>query len=182
MGVIIILISNPQSLINSPLFTLKTMYRSAESLTTTIPSAEFESYVDDCAYTETSSTVDMVVLRTPLSLATSMKQCQELPQTDKDLVSRSGSVMLQIKKKRLFRRKTFKQYHWVTHGRQCLLFFESEVDRDMWLSDDSSKLLIERNQLIAYCLNFGNDSISRNILGYKCTHLYSKRYRKFGTL
>ena len=146
-------------------------------------------FIDDDSSVESShgSNSDVSDLRsTPFQVAPSVKRrlnsvnspaCFVNPR--KKLVSKSGTIL--VRSKAGFFRKSFSEQYWIKYGKHTLLFFKSKEDYREWLSNPILSLE-ERNNLIHKCIDFERDSLSRNILGYKSTCQYIKRYRGQGKL
>lgn len=117
---------------------------------------------------------------TPYMVAASVRRRQLnaiIPRRDQIL--NSGSILMRTKTG-LFG-KPFQEHYWVQYGRHCLLFFRKKADFETWVSDRT--LSVEaRKALIRLSIDFERDSVSHDILGYKGTCRYVKRYRGHGQL
>lgn len=100
----------------------------------------------------------------------------------KNLVTNKGYILVRIERRRFgFLRKTFVKQFWIKYGTHSLLFFDSKSKYNRWISEKNLSRE-EREALVSDCIDFENDCRLKNILGYKSTFQYPKRYRGHGQL
>ena len=139
---------------------------------------DFDSYEGSVQSDDSSS-----ILSTPFTFAHSAKHralhqlCSDhFSMPNRNLIVTCGEILVRTKPSCLLWRRGFASRFWVRYGRHFLLFFESKETYEQWLS--SEELSSEgRKKLIIDCIDFEKDSLSHNIMGYKSTCPYVKKYR-----
>jgi len=84
-----------------------------------------------------------------------------------------------------WKRKAWKQAFWVQFGDSKLRFFNSRQDFQQWRSNrtqtattDSNMNNKSKDSLVKLTIDFENDLMPRNVLGYKQTGIYAKRCKE----
>ncbi len=143
--------------------------------------ASYDSDDDDCdSWYHTPFQVASSVKRRQLHAGQKSVHFIDPNSPSEELVLESGTIL--IKSNTCFwRRRSFVEHHWIRYGRNCLYFFLSKADAKRWIHD-KTLTKVAREKLVQLCLDFERDSVSDNIMGYKSTCTYFKKYEGFGEL